>query len=121
VGFLFLSYSGLVGTLAMLKPYLVDLGYEMKAIGLMFGIVGTSVGALSSFAAGFIVRRIGRQASRVLFAAVIFITAVFFYVHYLVKPDNLCAICRDSSDWGSYGMATIVVYTDGDGLCSSGT
>lgn len=111
VGFLFLSYSGLVGTLAMLKPYLVDLGYEMKAIGLMFGIVGTSVGALSSFAAGFIVRRIGRQASRVLFAAVIFITAVFFTFITLLNPTTSVLYAGILLIWGSYGMATIVVYT----------
>ena len=30
IGFLFLYYSGLIGTLAMLKPWLVDLGYDMK-------------------------------------------------------------------------------------------
>jgi len=111
VGFLFLSYSGLIGTLAMLKPYLVDLGYEMKAIGLMFGIVGTSVGALSSFAAGFIVRRIGRQASRIFFAAVIFVTAVFFTFITLLNPTTPVLYTGILLIWGSYGMATIVVYT----------
>ena len=41
IGFLFLYYSGLIGTLAMLKPWLVDLGYDMKEIGVMSGVAGT--------------------------------------------------------------------------------
>lgn len=111
VGFLFLFYSGLIGTLAMLKPYMVDLGYEMKEIGLMFGIVGTSVGAVSSFAAGFIVRRIGRQPSRVLFASVIFVTSVFFTLITYMNPSTPVLYGGILLIWGSYGMATIVVYT----------
>lgn len=111
VGFLFLYYSGLIGTLAMLKPYLVDLGYTMKEIGLMFGIAGTSVGALSSFAAGFIVRRIGRHASRVLFASVIVLTAVFFTLISFLNPSTGLLYVGILLIWSSYGMGTIVVYT----------
>lgn len=46
IGFLFLYYSGLIGTLAMLRPWLVDLGYDMKEIGMMSGVAGTFVGFL---------------------------------------------------------------------------
>lgn len=59
IGFLFLYYSGLIGTLAMLKPWLVDLGYDMKEIGVMSGVAGTFVGFLSSFG-----RRDDRTADR---------------------------------------------------------
>lgn len=111
VGFLFLFYSGLIGTLAMLKPYMVDHGYDMQEIGLMYGIVGTSVGAIASFAAGFIVRRIGRHASRILFATVIFITALFFTFITWMNPSAPVLYIGIFLIWGSYGMATIVVYT----------
>lgn len=111
IGFLFLFYSGLIGTLAMLKPYMVDQGYDMQEIGLMYGIVGTSVGAIASFAGGFIMRRIGRHASRVLFAAVIFITAVFFTLITFLNPSSTVLYAGIFLIWGSYGMATIVVYT----------
>ncbi len=111
IGFLFLCYSGLIGTLAMLKPYMVDHGYDMQEIGLMYGIVGTSVGALASFAAGFIVRKIGRHASRILFAALIFITAVFFTFITWMNPSAPVLYVGIFLIWGSYGMATIVVYT----------
>ncbi|MDD4515012.1 MFS transporter [Massilibacteroides sp.] len=111
VGFLFLYYSGLIGTLAMIKPYMVDHDYDMKEIGLMYGIVGTSVGAIASFSAGFIVRKIGRHASRVLFAFVIFITAVFFTFITWMNPTPPVLFAGIFLIWGSYGMATIIVYT----------
>lgn len=111
VGFLFFFYSGLIGTLAMLKPYMVDQGYDIQEIGLMYGVVGTSVGALSSFAAGFIVRRIGRHTSRVLFASVIFATAVFFTFISFLNPTPPVLYLGIFLVWGSYGMATIIVYT----------
>lgn len=111
IGFLFLFYSGLIGTLAMLKPYMVDQGYDMQEIGLMYGIVGTSVGALASFSAGFIVRKIGRHASRVLFASIIFATAVFFTFITWMNPTPPVLFAGIFLIWGSYGMATIIVYT----------
>lgn len=111
VGFLFLFYSGLIGTLAMLKPYMVDQGYKMEEIGLMYGVVGTSVGALSSFAAGFVVRRIGRHASRVLFASIIFGTAVFFTFITWMHPTAPVLFAGIFLIWASYGMSTIIVYT----------
>ena len=46
---LVLFYSGIIGILTMLKPYLVDLGYEVKQIGFMAGIFGTATGSLMPF------------------------------------------------------------------------
>ncbi|HOW42012.1 MAG TPA: MFS transporter, partial [Bacteroidales bacterium] len=41
-------YAGIIGVLTMLKPYLVDLGYNVKNIGIMSGIFGTSVAVACS-------------------------------------------------------------------------
>lgn len=111
IGFLFLYYSGLIGTLAMLKPYLVDLGYSMKEIGVMSGMAGTFVGFLSSFAGGMIVRRIGRFRSRILFALSILCAACYFIALSYITPTTLLLYAGIFLLWGSYGMATIVVYT----------
>lgn len=111
IGFLFLYYSGLIGTLAMLKPYLVDLGYSMKEIGIMSGMAGTFVGFLSSFAGGMIVRRIGRFRSRILFAVFILCATLYFIVLSYTVPTTLLLYIGIFLLWGSYGMATIVVYT----------
>ncbi len=110
--FLFLVYVGLIGILAMIKPMLVDYGYSMKEIGIMSGIIGTSVGCLGSFGAGFIVKKIGRHKSRILFSTCIFLTTIYFCLLVSVLPINTATlhlgICLL---WGTYGMATIIVYT----------
>ena len=111
IGFLFLYYSGLIGTLAMLKPWLVDLGYDMKEIGVMSGVAGTFVGFLSSFAGGVIVRRIGRFRARILFAVFVLMATLYFLGLSYVHPTTPMLYGGIFLLWGSYGMATIVVYT----------
>lgn len=110
--FLFLFYAGLIGILAMIKPMLVDYGYDMKEIGVMSGIVGTSIACVASFAGGFIVKRIGRNRSRIVFAALTLLTTIYFYLLVTVMPVNTATLHLGISLlWGSYGLATIVVYT----------
>lgn len=110
--FLFLYYAGLIGILAMLKPMLVDYGYTIKEIGVMSGIVGTSIGCLASFSGGFIVRKIGRHIARILFAVCTLITTIYFCLLVTVLPVNIATLHLGISLlWGSYGISVIVVYT----------
>ena len=109
--FLFLYYSGLIGTLAMLKPYMVDLGYNIKEIGVMSGLAGTFIAFLSSFGGGFIIRRIGRYRARILFAVAILLATCYFLGLSYVTPTTLLLYIGIFLLWGSYGMATIIVYT----------
>lgn len=110
--FLFLYYAGLIGILAMLKPMLVDYGYTIKEIGVMSGIVGTSIGCLASFSGGFIVRKIGRHTARILFAVCTLITTIYFCLLVTVLPVNIATLHLGISLlWGSYGISVIVVYT----------
>ena len=110
--FLLLYYIPMIGVLAMLRPYLVDLGYDMKQIGLMSGIVGTASGMLASFTAGLVVKKIGRFYSRILFAVFILFTTFYFYLISLnAQPDILYLYIGIIMLWGNYGMATVVVYT----------
>lgn len=111
IGFLFLYYSGLIGTLAMLKPYLVDLGYSMKEIGVMSGVAGTFVGFLASFAGGCIVRWIGRHQARILFALFVLLATLYFLALSYTQPTTGLLYGGIFLLWGSYGMATIIVYT----------
>lgn len=110
--FLFLYYAGLIGILAMLKPMLVDYGYTIKEIGVMSGIVGTSIGCLASFSGGFIVRKIGRHTARILFAVCTLITTIYFCLLVTILPVNIATLHLGISLlWGSYGISVIVVYT----------
>jgi MFS family permease len=104
-------YSGIIGILAMLKPYLVDLGYNVKQIGFMSGIVGTSVAALSALLAGVIIKRIGRKASIYIFALInLSATAFFIYLsnHTPLLFEIYIGICLL---WGAYGLSTVIIYT----------
>ena len=109
--FLFLFYSGLIGTLAMLKPYLVDLGYKTSEIGFIFGIVGTAVGFVASFLGGFIVRKIGRHKSRILFGSMTLVTTLYFWVVMQIPHYPILLYIGITFLWTSYGMSTIIVYT----------
>ncbi len=112
VVFLFLYYAGIIGTLSMFKPMLVDFGYDMKEIGVMVGIIGTSIGCLGSLFGGFIVRKIGRSWSRIIFAFTILLVTVYVFLLLVCLPVNTATLHLGVSLlWLSYGMATIVVYT----------
>jgi MFS family permease len=112
VVFLFLYYAGLIGILAMLKPMLVDYGYDMREIGVMSGIVGTTIGCVASFGGGFIVRKLGRHTARLLFSVLTLLTTVYFCLLVTVLPINTATLHLGISLlWGSYGLSVIVVYT----------
>ena len=125
IGFLFLYYSGLIGTLAMLKPYLVDLGYSMKEIGVMSGVIGTSFGFIFSFVGGFIVRRIGRHWARILFAVFVQLATLYFLGLYkrqvLCHSDTRTLACRHCPALGQLWDGDDRGLYNGDGLCSSRT
>lgn len=109
--FLILYYSGLIGLLAMLRPYLVDLGYSMQDIGVMSGIVGTGFAFLSSFLAGRFLRKIGRSIARILFACFILLSTLYFLTFIGKVPSTTDIYIGIFLLWGGYGFGTIEVYT----------
>ena len=112
IGFLLLYYASIIGILSMMRPWLVDLGYSMKEIGVMSGIIGTSSAFCASFGAGFIVRRIGIFTARILFACFVLLTTLYFLgLVMLGTPTTAMLYGGIVLMWMSYGMATIVVYT----------
>lgn len=111
IGYLLLAYSSLTGTLSMLRPYMVDLGYSIQEIGFMLGIVGTSFGFVFSMLGGIVVRKVGRYYSRVLFAALSIVTLTYLVGISLITPTTWMLYIAISLLWGVYGMSTIIVYT----------
>ncbi len=109
--FLLLFYSGLIGTLAMLKPWLVDLGYTMEEIGVMSGIFGTAVGLGCSFISGLVVKRISRYWARVGVAVFILLVTLYFVFVAHTQPTTPMLYGAVFMLWGAYGAASVVVYT----------
>ncbi len=104
-------YSGLIGILAMLKPYMVDLGYNVKEIGFMSGIVGTAVAATAALLGGYIVKFIGRKTAAYVFALINLSAGVFFYLISMHTPSLLELYAGICLLWGAYGLSTVVIYT----------
>lgn len=104
-------YSGIIGILTLLKPYLVDLGYNVKQIGFMSGIFGTSVAVLSSLAGGFIVRKTGRRLAMYLFLVVSMTAAAWFSFISATIPSTASIYTGIGLLWGAYGLSTVAIYT----------
>ncbi len=111
IGFLFLCYSGLIGILAMLRPYMVDKGYTIQEIGFISGIIGPLTGFCCSFLGGIIVRKLGRYRSRIAFASMVFLSASYFFFFSHNNFTTFALYAGIALIWGSYSMSTVIVYT----------
>lgn len=106
-----LYYSGILGILSLLKPWMVDLGYNIKEIAFMVGIYGTGCGAAGAFLAGFIVKYLGQRKSLIAFATYNIFAALFFlYINQtgVTKPLLYAAI---TFLWSAYSMSSVIIYT----------
>lgn len=91
--FLFLFFAGFDGIMSMLKPWMVDMGYSMKQIGLYNGIIGTSVAFVMAAVAGRWVKRIGtRVAQRIVAVLAIFVPTYFLFITYTPPTLSLVLI-----------------------------
>lgn len=104
-------YSGIIGILTLLKPYLVDLGYNVKQIGFMSGIFGTSIAVISSFAGGFIMKKTGRKFSMYLFPGIALAAALWFWFISGGTPSAPGIYTGIGLLWGGYGLSTVAIYT----------
>lgn len=111
VGFLLLYYSSIIGILSVVRPWLVDLGYDMKQIGLISGILGTGTAFVASFACGAMIRRTGIRRTRLGVGVLILVTTLVFLGLSLKTPSTAVLCAAISLLWAAYGAATVVVYT----------
>lgn len=83
LGFLLLFFAGFDGILAMLKPWMVDMGYNMKEIGLYNGIIGTSCAFVMAAFAGWWVKRTGvKRAQRIVVVFALAVPIFFLFLTY---------------------------------------
>lgn len=109
---LFLIYSGLIGMLAMMKPFMVDLGYSVKKIAFIAGIFGTAFGAAGAILAGHLIHIWGKKKSMKRFA---FYGASAALLMLLVSssytvPEWVIFVAV-AMVWSAYSSASTVVYT----------
>lgn len=104
-------YSGFIGVLTMLKPYLVDLGYNIKQIGFMSGIVGTAVATLSALSAGLLIKKVGRNTTMVILGCVNIMAALYFWRISGLDPSLLHIYGGICLLWAAYGASSVIIYT----------
>ena len=104
-------YSGIIGIMAMLKPYLVDLGYDVKQIAFMSGIFGTLTAAVSTLVAGFLMRKAGRRTALFVFLSVSFAAGLYFYYLSGIQPTQTALYIGIGLVWCAYGLSTVGIYT----------
>ncbi len=104
-------YGGLIGILAMLKPWLVDLGYTIKEIGFMSGIVGTLTASLAAFGGGFILKKLSRRNAFVIFGLLNVFVGLYFYFISLSTPSLFLIYLGICLLWMAYGLSTVIIYT----------
>jgi len=104
-------YSGLIGILTMIKPWLVDLGYSIKEIGIYSGIYGALSGVFSALITGYLIKKIGKKKS--LHAILIYavLVSLYFWQISLGTPSYLELQLAIIGIWTAYSMATVFVYT----------
>ncbi len=104
-------YSGLIGILTMLKPWLVDLGYNTKQIGLLSGIYGPALGAILAVGMGFFIKKYNKRLALLLILILAFVTSFYFWWLSHRHPDFIPLLLGVLSIWGVYGMASVFIYT----------
>lgn len=118
--FLLLSTSGLTGIMSMLKPYMVDHGYDVGEIGLISGIIGTSAAALAACASGMLMKRKGLRMSLLFFSAFAILVGVFFVYINRLDFTTVHIIVGSCLLWACYGMINVAVYTSAMNWARSG-
>lgn len=109
--FLLLFQVGMIGILAMYKPFLVDHGFGLKEIGLMFGVFGPLFGILSSFLGGFLLRRFSRYRAKLMIAGLILIVPLSFWILTILDPTRPMLYGFVAFMWTAYGFSSVLVNT----------
>lgn len=104
-------YSGIIGIMTMLKPYLVDLGYGVKEIAFMSGIFGTLMAAVSTLLGGLIMRKAGRRLPLFIFLSVTLTACVYFRILSATVPSVAALYIGIGLIWCAYGLSTVGIYT----------
>ncbi|HOO85632.1 MAG TPA: MFS transporter [Prolixibacteraceae bacterium] len=108
---LFLFYSGLIGILTMVKPYLVDLGYNIKQIGIISGIFGTACGVIMTLPAGFLIRKRSVTRSIWIFPIINTLVAIYFFALTYTNHQLYLIYIGVALLWSAYAMSSVFVYT----------
>lgn len=111
IGFLTLYYAGIIGSLSVIRPYLVDLGYSMHEIGIMSGVFGSAMACMASIVSGHVLHRRGSFFARRAVACCSLSATLYLFVMSSGVPTYFMLIVGIMMVWLCYGLSSVVVYT----------
>ncbi|OIP83682.1 MAG: MFS transporter [Porphyromonadaceae bacterium CG2_30_38_12] len=111
ISVLIFYYSGIIGIMTMLKPYLVDLGYNVKEIAFMSGIFGTLTAALATLLGALFMRKVSRKVSLFTFLFLTLIASIYFKILSGIVPSIAQLYMGIGLIWSAYGFSTVAIYT----------
>ena len=109
--FLLLYFMGIIGIIANIRPYMVDLGYDMKEIGVWFGMVGTATSFFMAWVGHILIKRIGMYKARLVVASMIVLAPLYFLLLTFTSPYLPLLIGGLLFVKTCHAFASIVVYT----------
>jgi MFS family permease len=109
--FLLLYFMGIIGIIANVRPYMVDLGYNMKEIGVWFGMIGTATSFVMAWVAHILIRRIGMYRARLMVAFMIVTAPLYFLLLTYTQPTLPLLVGGLLLVKTCHAFASIVVYT----------
>ena len=110
VGLLLLIYSAIIGILTMLKPWMVDLGYNIKQIGIYSGLIGPASGVVFAYLAGKLIKIKGQKFLLKWLLYLFLAVNLYFYLLSRQSPSYLMLQIGIIGIWGIYSMTTVFVY-----------
>lgn len=110
--FLLILYNaGLVGSMAMMKPYLVDCGYNLPDIAWLFSLYGASCGFFASFLAGNYLKKIVRSKALVIGSLLILLSSLVVALMSAYQITTLEAVMFVLGLlWLAYGVGSVMIY-----------
>ncbi|MGM0550159.1 MAG: MFS transporter [Bacteroidota bacterium] len=109
--FLSLIYSGLIGMLAMMKPFMVDAGYSVTKIAFIAGIFGTAFGAIGAIVGGHLLHFWGKKTAIRRIALYGSFAALFMLFMATANMPAWLIFPAVAFVWSAYALASTAVYT----------
>ncbi len=96
---------------AMLRPFLVDAGLDMSAIGWLLGTAGFTAGLLGALVGGWGVNVLGRRRALLFYGAIQAVAVTLYVVPALGIGGLPMLIATTSLEHFAGGMATVALFT----------
>ncbi len=110
--FLILYSSSIMTVLAMLRPYMIDIGQSIQQIGMVMGIMGTSAAAISSLLAGILIKKYGKKKNLIAFSILILVSVLFILMVSCSKAASPAMVyAAITLIWCAHGFATVMMYS----------